>query len=81
MSPPTTLFLSWPTSARPWVADGWDFPLGPAEIGQDRNRVVDGDTGPRVPHISHVFGDKEKLLIWAYCWLFGGSGGVPLGGR
>ena len=28
---------------------------------------------------SHVFGNKEKLLIWAYCWLFGGSDGVALG--
>ena len=54
---------------------------GLAEVGCDRHRVVGGGTGPRVPHTSHVFGNKEKLLIWAYCWLFWGSGGVPLGDR
>ena len=30
------------------------------------------------PQTSHVFGNKEKLLIWAYRWLFGGSDRVPL---
>ena len=54
-------------------------PPGPAEVGWDQNRVVGGDTVSWVPHTSHVFGDKEKLLIWAYCWMFGGSDGVPLG--
>ena len=34
---------------------------GLAEVGCDRNRVVGSDTGPRVPHTSHVFGNKEKL--------------------
>ena len=38
-----------------------------------------GDTGARVPHTSHVFGNKEKLLILAYCWLFEGSEWVALG--
>ena len=56
-------------------------PLGPAEVDWDRNRVVGSDTGPRVLHTSHVFEDKEKLLIWAHRWLFGGSDGVPLGPR
>ena len=61
-----------------WVG----FPLfGPGEVGWDRNRVVGGDTGPRVPHTSHVFGNKEKLMILTYCWLFGGSDGVSLGCR
>ena len=56
------------------------FPLlSPADLRWDRNMVVGGDIGPRVPHTSHVFGNKEKLLIWAYCWLFGGSDGVALG--
>ena len=65
----------------PWVAGGLDSPLGSAEVGCDRNWVVGGDTGPRVPHTNHIFGNKEKLLIWAHCWLFGGSEGVPLGYR
>ena len=61
-----------------WVG----FPLlGPAKVGWDRNRVVGGDTWPRVLHTSHVFGNKEKLMIWMYCWLFWGSDGVPLGSR
>ena len=46
----------------PWSADGWDSPKGSAEVGCDRYRVVGGDTGPRVPHTSHVFGDKETLM-------------------
>ena len=33
-------------------------PLGPGEVGWDRNRVVGGDTGPRVPHTCHEFGNK-----------------------
>ena len=40
-----------------------------------------GDTGARVPHSSHVFGNKEKLLNLAYYWLFGGSDWVPLDRR
>ena len=50
------------------------------QVGR-RNRVVGGDTGLRVPHTCHVLGGKKKLLIWAYCWLLGGSDGVPLGCR
>ena len=41
-----------------------------------------GDTGPSFLYISHLFdnkADKQKLLFWAYLWLFGGSDGVPLG--
>ena len=53
-------------------------PLGPAKVGWDRNRVVGDDTWPRVLHTSHVYGNKEKLLIWAFCWLFVGSDRVPL---
>ena len=30
-------------------------PLDPAEEGQDQGRVVGGDTGPSVPHTSHIF--------------------------
>ena len=30
-------------------------PLDPAEIGQDKNRVVRGDTGPSISHTSHLF--------------------------
>ena len=30
-------------------------PLDPAEIGQDQNRVVRVDTGPSIPHTSHLF--------------------------
>ena len=51
---------------------------GQAEVGCDRHMDEGGDTRPRVPHTSHVFGDKEKLLIWAYRWLFEGSNRVPL---
>ena len=43
-----------------------------------------GDTGPTVPHTSHLFDgwvDKERHLFWVYLWLFGGSDGVPLGCR
>ena len=30
-------------------------PLDPAEEGQDNDRVMGGDTGPSVPHTSHIF--------------------------
>ena len=30
-------------------------PLDPAEEGQDKDRVVGGDTRPSVPHTSHIF--------------------------
>ena len=30
-------------------------PLDPAEVGQDQSRVLGGDTGPPVPHTSHLF--------------------------
>ena len=53
-------------------------PLGPAEVSCDRYRVAIDDTGPRLPHTSYVFGNKEKLLFWAYCWLFERCDGVPL---
>ena len=44
---------------RRWVG----FPLlSPAELGWDRNMVVGGDTGPKVPHTSRVFGNKETLF-------------------
>ena len=43
--------------------------------------VLGSDIKPRVPHTSHVLSSKEKLSIWAYCWLFGGSDVVPLGCR
>ena len=39
-------------------------PLHPAEEGQDQGRVVSGDTGPSVPHTSHIIDawvDKETL--------------------
>ena len=40
-------------------------PLDPAEVGQDlQSRVVGRDTGPPVPHASHIFDnlvDKEIL--------------------
>ena len=46
-------------------------PLSPAEVGGGQNRVVGGDTGPRVPHTTHVFGDRKKtvdlgvsLVVW-----------------
>ena len=32
-----------------------DFPLDPAEVRQDKNRVVDGGIGPSVPHTSYIF--------------------------
>ena len=32
-----------------------EIALDPAEIGQDKNRVVRGDTGPSIPHTSHLF--------------------------
>ena len=43
------------------VAGERGSPLGPVEVGRDSYRVVGGDTEPRVPLISHVFGKKEKL--------------------
>ena len=55
-----------------------------AKVGKEQLRVVGGDTGISVPHTSHVFdnqADKEKLLLWAYLWLFRGYNGVPLGYR
>ena len=30
-------------------------PLDPAEKEKDQGRVVGGDTGPSVPHTSHIF--------------------------
>ena len=30
-------------------------PLDPDVIGQNKNRVVRGDTGPSIPHTSHLF--------------------------
>ena len=29
--------------------------LDPAEVGQDQSRVVGRDTGPSIPHTSHLF--------------------------
>ena len=57
-------------------------PLDPAEVGRDQSRVVGGDTGSVVPltnHLFYVLAVKEKLLFWAYLWLFKGSDGVSLG--
>ena len=51
--------------------------LGPPKVRCGCNRVVGGDSESRVPLASHVFGNKEKLLIWAHCWLFGGLMGPP----
>ena len=48
----------------PWVAGACDAPLGPAEVELDQSRVVGGNTGPSVPHTSHIFDgymDKEKF--------------------
>ena len=42
-----------------------DFPLDPAEVRQDKNRVVGGGIGPSVPHTSYTFdnqADKRKNL-------------------
>ena len=57
-------------------------PRDPAEVGQDQSMVTGGYTGHSVLYISHLYdykADKEKLLFWAYLWLFGGSDGVLLG--
>ena len=42
-----------------------DFPLDPAEVRQDKNRVVGGGIGPSVPHTSYTFdnqADQRKNL-------------------
>ena len=42
-----------------------DFPLDPAEVRQDKNRVVGGGIGPSVPHTSYIFenqADHRKNL-------------------
>ena len=42
-----------------------DFPLDPAEVRQDKNRVVGGGIGPSVPHTSYIFdnqADQRKNL-------------------
>ena len=36
-------------------------PLDPAEEGQDQGRVVDGDTGPSVPHTNGSRGKSQKI--------------------
>ena len=42
-------------------------PLDPAEIGQDQNRVVRGDTGPSIPHTSHLFdGQVDKVELYCF---------------
>ena len=41
------------------------FPLDPAEVRQDKNRMVGGGTGPSVPHASYIFdnqADQRKNL-------------------
>ena len=52
-----------------------------AKVGKEQIRVLGWDTGISVPHTSHVFvckGENEKLLFWAYLWLFRGYNGDPL---
>ena len=42
-----------------------DFPLDPAEVRQDKNRVVGGGIGSYVPHTSYIFvnqADQKKNL-------------------
>ena len=42
-----------------------DFPLDPAEVRQDKNRVVGGGIGPSFPHTSYIFdnqADQRKNL-------------------
>ena len=54
------LGLEW---SPPWSQARKIAPLDPAEVGQDQSRVLGGDTGPPVPHISHLFdvqADKEQ---------------------
>ena len=35
-----------------------DFPLDPAEVRQDKNRVVGWGIGPSVPHTSFIFDNQ-----------------------
>ena len=36
--------------------------LDSGEVGQDQSRVLGGDTGPPVPHTSHLFDDASDVL-------------------
>ena len=46
--------------------------LGPPEVGLDNIGVVGGDTEPRVPLTSHVYGNKgNTLLIWLLLAIWG----------
>ena len=62
-----------------------DFLLDPAEVRQDKNRVVGGGIGPSVPHTSYTFDIrqiKEKICrfvhnagclgAWMWCPLVAG---------
>ena len=71
------LFLSQPTYAGPKGESHPPATQGLAEVGCDRHMDVGGDTRPRVPHTSHVFDEKEKLVTWANPWLFGALMGSP----
>ena len=52
----------------PGISRVSDCPLNPAEVGQEKNGIVGGDTGLPVPHASCIFDKKAKkkknFLVW-----------------
>ena len=67
----------------PWDCNCVRLPPDPAEVGQEKNGIVGGDTGPTVPYASYIFykqaNKKNFLVLGVFLFVSGdlkGSSGV-----